>query len=541
MKRRRTVQTLALVAALATIVAIALFHAPSPEQTSTQPSPSTRPFPSQVETDRGFASEMPNPSPRREDRDSELDAMDGEAILTFASVEALEAFLDAASERGITPLATSRTLRSVRLRLSPQALRSLRRGIGSDAQWDSNYTLLAPLPVDPRLTYGQRGFADTALRFLGARADSTDAGDGLTVAVLDSGVLSHSTLEGAALDHLDLLDPAVAAVGQGSASGHGTAVASLIAGQDGNGIAPGAKLLSIRILDSDGIGDTFSLARGIVEAVDRGAQVVNMSLGSFGSNAALDNAIDYAHSKGVVLVASAGNDGVKALPYPAAYDKVIAVSAIDANGQATRFANQGPAVDIAAPGVGVYAAWDQDGWVSFTGTSASTPFVSGAIAALSSELDLAPAEAAQLLMQRANDTGPPGRDSLTGVGTLNLDRALNANTRGIYDLALADIFLDPVPDAFGKYAVHLTAQNRGTEPLSTASIEFTLPNGVTQSVYLGPLNPGQSAGHALSLEATELLGEQGYRIESRATTQSSDAKTDNDSRDATLSLAPPEP
>ncbi|MDQ8181260.1 S8 family serine peptidase [Pelagicoccus sp. SDUM812005] len=451
-------------------------------------------------------------------------AIPNERVLTFASDSDYRAFLDTLPP-GVRLLAQNDRLLSVRVQV-PSSFDS--SALPDSAQSDFNYTLLTPQPILTDTLAADKSFGDSALSFINGLNANPTAGKGIKVAVLDTGIRSHTTLDPHNLQQLGFSDPQ-------SYLSHGTAVASLIAGQEGIGIAPQAELLGIQVLDTDGIGDAFSLSEAIVQAVDAGANIINMSLGSYGSNQALANAVAYAESQGVVLVASAGNESVAALPYPAAYESVIAVSAIDADGHPTSFANQSAAVDIAAPGVGVYAAWEDEKWISFTGTSASAPYVSGAIAALSSTLEIPATEAAAILLANANDSGLPGPDSQLGRGYIDLQRSYNSAT-SYTDLALADIYLVPPAGEGDPYSVHLTAQNRGTEALPAANLQYTLPNGITQNIYLGALEPGESASHTLAVDPTAL--ELGYEITAQAETRSfkKDTNPENDTKSVRLTL-----
>ena len=174
-------------------------------------------------------------------------------------------------------------------------------------------------------------------------------------------------------------------------------------------------------MDSDGIGDTFTVAQGIVAAADNGANIINLSLGSYGDSVVLRDAIDYANERGTSIVAATGNDGIEQVSYPAAYEKVIGVSAIDASGEFAGFSNYGDSVDIGAPGVGINTAWEQDGEVSFSGTSAASPFVAGAIAAtITRNQGYTVGQAADKVQQSALDAGAAGEDPQTGNGILQL-------------------------------------------------------------------------------------------------------------------------
>ena len=192
------------------------------------------------------------------------------------------------------------------------------------------------------------------------------------------------------------------------------------------GIAPAASILSVRVLNENGEGDSFTVARGIVEAVDRGAQVINMSLGGESSSSVLEQAVRYAHSHGVTVVAAVGNEGREGVAYPARYDGVVGVTSLDANSRVSDFANYGKGVGAGAPGVGVYSAWSEEETVSFSGTSTASAFVAGVLAAELSKKPGAPREqTVDLLYEYANESGKPGFDSFTGHGALSVARIEN--------------------------------------------------------------------------------------------------------------------
>ncbi len=484
---------------------------------ATRYSETTPPTSPQSETDFALPQDPPPPET------SSL-AIPNERVLTFPNATDYRNFL--ANNKAFEILGANESLRAIRISYRDK---SSLLALPSTAQTDFNYTVLTPIPVVTDTLAQDKAFGGTALEFMRGLPNNQHTGAGVKVAILDTGIRDHTTIDSSKLERYGESPPS-------EYLSHGTAVASLIAGQNGIGIAPQADLISIQVLDSDGIGDAFTLAQGIIKAVDAGANVINMSLGSYGSNTALTNAVDYASAHGVVLVASAGNEAVSELPYPAAYQSVIAVAAIDADGHPTSFSNQNTEIDIAAPGVGVYAAWEDEKWISFTGTSAAAPYVSGAIAALSSELNIPATEAATLLIANANDSGLPGKDPQLGAGYVDLQRSYDSTTK-YTDLALSDIYLSPESDENGQYTLYLTAQNRGTQNIPTANLSYTLPNGITQSVYLGSLEPGQDASHSLKASASEL--ENGFEITASVNSnkQSPDDRSDNDTK-STLVLIP---
>lgn len=277
----------------------------------------------------------------------------------------------------------------------------------------------------------------------------TTRGEGVTVAVLDTGVdADHPDLEGAVSRSKDL-------VGMGAGPGdaewaeHGTAMAGIIAGrghgpdsEDGVlGVAPEAKILSVRVLleDDDPARDRArrtrgdALAEGIRWATDHGADVINLSLGDDSASAhpdpEEDAAVRYALRKGVVVVASAGNGGQAGDPvsYPAGYPGVIAVTAVDRTGSATAFSTERWYATVCAPGKDVIVPGPDDRYYSAWGTSSAAAFVSGTVALLlSAHPGLKPAEVKRLLTQTAQDPPEGGRDDARGSGLVDAAAAIEA-------------------------------------------------------------------------------------------------------------------
>lgn len=211
-----------------------------------------------------------------------------------------------------------------------------------------------------------------------------DALTPITVAVIDTGVcMSHEDLDGRVLDNgYDFVDndddPE-------DVFGHGCSVAGIIAANIDNGIgiagfAPNVSILPIRVLGPNGSGSMADVAAGIVYAADNGADIINLSLGSFVGSQTEKDAIDYAVGKGVTVIASAGNSGGSLPGYPARYDNVVAVGAIDPDGSRSSFSNKGG--DIWAPGRDVHTIYLNNGYKALNGTSFSAPYVSAMAAVL---------------------------------------------------------------------------------------------------------------------------------------------------------------
>ncbi|MEV6397897.1 type VII secretion-associated serine protease mycosin [Streptomyces sp. NPDC051907] len=277
----------------------------------------------------------------------------------------------------------------------------------------------------------------------------TTKGEGITVAVLDTGVDDlHPDLAGSVLPGKDF-------VGFGASSGdrawarHGTAMAGIIAahghgpGRESGvvGIAPEAKILPIRVIleGSDKAREKArnsrgtALAQGIRWAADQGADVINLSLGddseSAHPEAGEDSAVQYALAKGAVVVASAGNGGEKGdrISYPAAYPGVIAVTAVDRFGTHASFSTRRWYATVSAPGVDVVTADPDRKYYQSWGTSAAAANVSGAVALVrAAHPGLTPAQIKRLLVDTARDRPKGGRDDARGYGMVDPAAALAA-------------------------------------------------------------------------------------------------------------------
>lgn len=273
-----------------------------------------------------------------------------------------------------------------------------------------------------------------------AKVSASDAwqkstGAGVTVAVIDSGVdASNPDLAGHVLTGYDVI------AGKAGTStdllGHGTHVAGTIAAVTGNGIgvasiAPDTKILPVKVLGADGKGYMSDTATGIIYAADHGANVINMSLGATAQVAAVTNAIAYARSKGVVVVAAAGNYRTDGSPttWPGADPGVIAVAATDSNDKVASFSNAGSYVDVAAPGVGILSTYPVTlgSYTSMSGTSMASPHVA-ALAALIEAYrpGLNPDQVEKAIESSALDLGTTGRDNDYGYGRINAPAALSA-------------------------------------------------------------------------------------------------------------------
>ncbi|WP_309061243.1 type VII secretion-associated serine protease mycosin [Streptomyces sp.] len=301
----------------------------------------------------------------------------------------------------------------------------------------------------------------------------TTKGEGVTVAVLDTGVdADHPDLEGNVLTGKDLIGFG-AERGDRAWARHGTAMAGIIAGHGhgpGNaegvmGIAPEARILPVRVILEDRDPSRAkarstrgsALAEGIRWAADHGADVINLSLGDDSASAhpesGEDEAVQYALRKGVVVVASAGNGGEKGdrVSYPAAYPGVITATAVDRYGTRAPFSTRRWYATVSAPGVDVIIADPDRKYYEGWGTSAAAAFVSGAVALVrSAHPDLTPAQIKRLLADTARNAPVDGRDDSRGFGFVDPAAALEAAARtkpaGLKAAVHGEKYFGPGPD-----------------------------------------------------------------------------------------------
>lgn len=266
----------------------------------------------------------------------------------------------------------------------------------------------------------------------------TTGGEEIIIAVVDSGVAS---------DHEDLVNKVTAGYNfiddndnPYDDHGHGTFVASIAAANTNNGVGMAgvswhAKIMPVKVMSSDGFGSYLVIAAGIRFAADQGAQIINLSIGGVNPSFILEDACQYAFDSGSLVVASTGNTGSNVL-YPAAYDDYcLAVAATDHDDNWATWSNNGPQVDVAAPGWFVFGAFfspaepgklDNYGWGS--GTSFSAPYVAGAAAlVMHYKPFLTHSQVMDLIRYTADDvnrTEHPGVDDYLGYGRINLGTLL---------------------------------------------------------------------------------------------------------------------
>ena len=205
---------------------------------------------------------------------------------------------------------------------------------------------------------------------------------------------------------------------------HGTAVTSILVGRSEGyrGLIPEARLYAASVFfEGPGAGrvaTTLALVRALDWLAAAEVDVINMSL-TGPENAVLERAVQRVHNKGIAIVAAVGNDGPTAPPlYPAAYEDVIAVTAVGSDHRIYRLANRGAHVDFSAPGIDVLGASSKDGFLPNSGTSMAAPFVTAVLAAACDTKRCNVTEMVEHMKAAALDLGAPGFDPVFGYGLI---------------------------------------------------------------------------------------------------------------------------
>ncbi|TCP58233.1 thermitase [Tumebacillus sp. BK434] len=243
------------------------------------------------------------------------------------------------------------------------------------------------------------------------------------IAIVDTGVdLTHPDLSGKIIAGYNFVSGNTNA---NDDQGHGThcagiATASTNNSKNGAGVDWNARIMPVKVLNSAGSGYTSDIIDGVYWAADHGANVISMSLGGGAFSSTFQTAINYAWSKGAVIVAAAGNNGNTAVQYPANYSNVLSVAATTSTDAKASFSTYGTWVDIAAPGNAIYSTARGGGMTTMSGTSMATPVVAGVAGLVWARYGTSASPAT--IVNKINSTA----DKITGTGSYWINGRVNA-------------------------------------------------------------------------------------------------------------------
>lgn len=268
--------------------------------------------------------------------------------------------------------------------------------------------------------------------------DISQGSPSVVIAVLDSGV---------DFTHEDLVNKGTGALDDYR---HGTQVAGVVTANTNNatglaGVCPLCQIMSVKVLSSTGAGSDSTVAVGIIQAADNGAKVINLSLGGYATTTTMNNAVNYAWNKGVVIVGAGGNDNTSMSFYPAAHSNVVAVGATSYHEGKAVYSNYGSWLDISAPGDDIYTTLMNGGYEYISGTSLAAPHVA-ALAGLifSAKPGLTNQQVVDIITSSADDLGAAGKDDYFGYGRINAYKALQMAT-GIVPAPTSTPTASPTP------------------------------------------------------------------------------------------------
>jgi thermitase len=333
--------------------------------------------------------------------------------------------------------------------------------------------------------------------------------------------------------------------------GHGTHCAGIIAAAINNGIGIAGlaqvRIMAEKVLDYSGWGYDDWVANGIIHAVDQGAKVISMSLGGSGDSELIHDAVRYAYSAGVLVIAAAGNDNTNMKMYPAAYDEVIAVAATDQNDFKAYFSNWGDWIELAAPGVEIYSTMptyhvtmNDEGYASnydyMSGTSMACPHVAGVAALLWSHYPTKSRDwIRQWLRYTADDLGDSGFDVYYGYGRINARNAVEQSLP-THELIMSSWVTPPYVEPGTTGLVNASVLNFGESDETNVTVELLANDSVVNYAMIDFITSGGLATASLAWNPT---AEGSYNITAYVVPVAGETSTENNALSKNIFVGTP--
>lgn len=294
---------------------------------------------------------------------------------------------------------------------------------------ESNFKVFEDIPINvskPKASKQPQQISWGTKRIGADKAWDTNTGKGVKVAVVDSGINKHPDIKKNIKGEFNAIEPGKPATDY---YGHGTHVAGIIASRDNKvgvvGVSPDTSLYAVKVLDANGSGYLSDLTEGIEWCINNNIQIINLSLEVQNDSTILKESVKRALDAGIVVVSAAGNTCGGNAAFPAAYEGVISVGAIDENDKLSELSAVGK-VDLCAPGVNILSTYLNDGYTTLSGTSIAAPHVTGVLALMMADKSndinndgvVSANEVKALIPMRTEDIGTVGYDSLYGNGIL---------------------------------------------------------------------------------------------------------------------------
>ena len=417
---------------------------------------------------------------------------------------------------GATVIDTISELDLTVLKVPPASLESAAATLTSETLFDTvqkNYLFQAQAVPNDTLFEQQQDYLDS----IRAREawDISTGDEGIVIAVVDTGVdADHADLTGKILDGFNIFSDNA---DFGDVLGHGTLVAGVAAAASNNGLgvtgmAWGSPILSVRVCDENGQTTSRHVAAGILWAVNQGADVINVSFAPLWSNRVIRSAAQTAMFRGSLVVISAGNGG--GLTTSRGFPEALFVGAINTERTVASFSDQGPFVDVVAPGTSINSTRLGDTYGLTNGTSFSAPLVSGLAAlAWSTNPELRPVSIMNAITEHAIDLGGSGKDAAYGYGLIDAAATVHAASKSavVADTVAPSIFVASPED--GDRLIKRTVVAISTEDKNgVADVAMSMDGVVvavdTRAPFRVLLDPGRfdAGAHELTFVATDAVG-----------------------------------